>query len=73
MSLPLLRVKFVKTLYQLVVDNFLAVVAVVVVAKVLQRTSTEEVLAHARAIRPSTRCLLFFWRPPSPTVGHAPL
>jgi 3-ketoacyl-CoA synthase len=51
MSSPSLHVKFVKTLYRLVVDNFLAVVAVVVAAKVLQRTRPDEVLAHARAIR----------------------
>ncbi|KAK3160959.1 hypothetical protein QOZ80_1BG0069370 [Eleusine coracana subsp. coracana] len=47
-----LDVKFVKTLYRLVVDNFLAVVAVSVAGNLLQKTSPEEVLEHARAIRP---------------------
>jgi hypothetical protein len=40
MSSPPLHVKFVKTLYRLVVDNFLAVIAVIVAAKVAPANET---------------------------------
>ncbi|WVZ70256.1 hypothetical protein U9M48_018933 [Paspalum notatum var. saurae] len=53
MTTPPLHVRFLKTTYRLVVDNFLAVVAVAAAVAVLQRTSPEEVLARARVIRPA--------------------
>lgn len=46
-----------KTMYRLVVDNFLAIVAVAAAATVLQGTSPEEVLSRARVTRP-VHCLL---------------
>ncbi|CAD6231291.1 unnamed protein product [Miscanthus lutarioriparius] len=52
-----LYVKFLKTMYGLVVNNFLVVVALAAAAAVAPRTSPEEVLALAREIRP-VHCLL---------------
>jgi len=52
-----LHVKFLKTMYGLVVNNFLVVVALAAAAAVAPRTSPEEVLALAREIRP-VHCLL---------------
>ncbi|XP_062212468.1 3-ketoacyl-CoA synthase 6-like [Phragmites australis] len=46
------HVKFLKTMYQVVVNNFLAVVPVAAAAAVLQRTSPEEILARAWETRP---------------------
>ncbi|CAO2190544.1 unnamed protein product [Urochloa humidicola] len=48
-----LHVKFLKTMYRLVVDNLLAILAVVTAAAVVQRTSPETLLSLARAIRPA--------------------
>ncbi|CAD6238391.1 unnamed protein product [Miscanthus lutarioriparius] len=52
-----LHVKFLKTMYGLLVNNFLVIVALAAAAAVVPRTSPEEVLALAREIRP-VHCLL---------------
>ncbi|CAD6268295.1 unnamed protein product [Miscanthus lutarioriparius] len=52
-----LHVKFLKTMYGLLVNNFLVIVASAAAAAVVPRTSPEEVLALAREIRP-VHCLL---------------
>jgi len=56
MNTPL-HVKFLKTMYGLLVNNFLVIVALAAAAAVVPRTSPEEVLALAREIRP-VHCLL---------------
>lgn len=53
----LLHVKFLKTMYRLVVNNLVAIVVLAATAGVVARTSPEEVQARAREIRP-VHCLL---------------
>jgi 3-ketoacyl-CoA synthase len=53
----LLHVKFLKTMYRLVVNNLVAIVVFAATAGVVARTSPEEVQARAREIRP-VHCLL---------------